>query len=484
MKVFSSAMTRLHRSSRWQLLWRSLLAAPFALSLVLTLVLGPATINSKYGSFIWLAVLSLVAALLMFSVKEELLIPVGAVAFLVFPLLVGLGLYFAPTWARPGVAISFYGSMLASAAAVLTGIVHVLRRVLRKRRGVAALEAACIGLLTLAVGGAGIASAPSRATAAVADPGTKAVNMGPVINTAHREAEPTFTADGRTMYFNCNDYDICVTHLSGTWEQGRWTPTQIVGPPISTDYVEVEPWINAAGDKLYFNSLRPFGSGEGMPGLSLYVEAVGQISEMTTDTLGISLFGGLGEEDVWVSSLSNGVWSQPRNLKDVSGEPPINTPFMDHCLSFSADGNEAFWTSTRPGGFGGNDIWTSHRIDGKWTKAENLGPNVNGPWNEHHSLLSPDGRSLYVTSDRPGGFGGEDIYVTTRGADGRWGKLVNVGPLVNGPGNDRCAAWTPDGKVFLFDSDRAGGFGSKDLWWVYFKDVLGHPLAADSALRA
>jgi hypothetical protein len=59
----------------------------------------------------------------------------------------------------------------------------------------------------------------------------------------------------------------------------------------------------------------------------------------------------------------------------------------------------------------------------------------------------------------------------------RWGKLVNVGPVVNGPSNDRCAAWSPDGQIFLFDSDRAGGFGSKDLWWASFKDVPGHPLA-------
>jgi hypothetical protein len=70
MKIFDSAMARLHRASRWQLLWRSGLAAPFALSLILTLMLGPATINSMYGSFTWLAVLSLVAALLMFSVHE------------------------------------------------------------------------------------------------------------------------------------------------------------------------------------------------------------------------------------------------------------------------------------------------------------------------------------------------------------------------------------------------------------------------------
>lgn len=70
MKVLDGAMARLHRSSRWQLVWRSLLAAPFALSLVLTLVLGPATIDSVHGSFIGLAVLSLVATLLMFGVTE------------------------------------------------------------------------------------------------------------------------------------------------------------------------------------------------------------------------------------------------------------------------------------------------------------------------------------------------------------------------------------------------------------------------------
>ena len=116
-------------------------------------------------------------------------------------------------------------------------------------------------------------------------------------------------------------------------------------------------------------------------------------------------------------------------------------------------------------------------MDGKWTEAENLGPNVNRPGSEHHAIPTPDGRSLYITTTRAEGFGGEDIYVTTRGADGTWGPLVNLGPLVNGPGDDRCPVWTPDGKIFLFDSDRAGGFGSKDLWWVSFADVPGHPLA-------
>jgi len=305
--------------------------------------------------------------------------------------------------------------------------------------------------------------------------------MGPVINTAHREAEPPFTTDGRTMVFNCNDDDICVTHLSGTWEAARWTSPERLGPPISTAYTEVEPWIGAAGDKLYFNSSRPFARGESMPGLSLYVDAIGLIGDALNVELGVSPFGGLGQDDIWVSYLVDGVWLEPRNLNDVAGEPPVNTEFMDHCLAFSADGNAAFWTSTRPGGFGGNDIWTSRRVDGRWTVPKNLGPNVNGPGSEHHSIPTPDGRSLYVTTTRTEGFGGEDIYVTTRGADGTWGPLANLGPLINGPRNDRCTAWTPDLKIFLFDSDRAGGLGSKDLWWVSFAAVPGHPPAAASA---
>jgi hypothetical protein len=86
-----------------------------------------------------------------------------------------------------------------------------------------------------------------------------------------------------------------------------------------------------------------------------------------------------------------------------------------------------------------------------------------------------------VTSMRDGGYGGDDTYITTHDADGKWGRLINLGPIMNGPGDDRCPAWTPDDEIFLFDSTRGDGFGSLDLWWVYFKDVQGYPLVAVSA---
>jgi len=309
----------------------------------------------------------------------------------------------------------------------------------------AACSAVLLGLLAGCVSqDATLAVAPTAVTPARVIPVAQPVNFGMAINTKLREAEVSFTPDGKTMYFNCQmrpgfaGNDICVSRLIGTFEEGRWTTPEIVAPGVisRTDGIEVEPVISADGKRLYFMSF--------------------------------NRAGGLGQGDIWYSDNVNGLWQAPKNLG-----APFNSPYNDHCLFFSADGNEAFWTSTRPGGHGGNDIWTSRKVNGVWQPAVNLGPNVNSPNSDHHSIPSPDGKSLYVTSGRPGGYGGEDIYVTTRDDAGVWGPLVNLGPLVNSDKDDRCPSFTPDFRVFVFDSERAGGQGSKDLWWVYY-DQLKH----------
>jgi hypothetical protein len=276
-----------------------------------------------------------------------------------------------------------------------------------------------------------VAAAPISARAQVSP-----VNLGPVVNSAARDAEPTFTADGGTMYFNCfgraggSGNDICVTRRVS----GVWTEPEVVEAVSTEEYSEVEPLLSPDGTKLYIMSNRP---------------------------------NGMGSADIWVSELVDGEWSEPTNLG-----APINSPYMDHCLYFAGpDWSVAFWTSTRPGGFGGNDIWTSERIDGVWQDAVNLGPNVNTAATEHHSLPTPDGRSLYVTAVRPDGLGGEDIYVTTRGVDGVWGPLVNLGATVNSERDDRCPAFSPDHTTFYFDSEREGGQGDKDLWSIPYEVI-------------
>jgi hypothetical protein len=101
----------------------------------------------------------------------------------------------------------------------------------------------------------------------------------------------------------------------------------------------------------------------------------------------------------------------------------------------------------------------------------NLGPEVNSAASEHHSLPSEDGKSLYITATRAEGFGLEDIYVTTQDNKGNWSDLVNLGPKVNSEQHDRCPAFSPDFEYFFFDSERAGGFGNKDLWYVPYSQI-------------
>ena len=262
------------------------------------------------------------------------------------------------------------------------------------------------------------------------------VNLGPVVNTGARDAEPTFTADGLTMYFNCFDRegetgsDICVSH----WEDNAWSDPRIVWEVSTKEYLEVEPLLSPDGKQLYIMSNRP---------------------------------GGKGGHDIWVSELIEGNWTTPKNL-----DGPMNSAYSDHCLYFAGDDWEiAYWTSTRPGGFGGNDIWTSEKVDGVWQAAINLGPNVNSAASEHHSLPSHDGNSLYVTTTRDDGFGGEDIFVTTRDGNGNWSELTNLGAQVNSDQHDRCPAFSPDFKTFFFDSERSGGYGNKDLWSLPYSSI-------------
>ena len=177
-----------------------------------------------------------------------------------------------------------------------------------------------------------------------------AMNLGSGINTPLREAEPSFTADGRTMYFNCDDADICVSHLIGTWEDGQWTTPKRLDPPISTGYFEVEPLISPDGNKLYILSNRPAGRYKNNILLSPFVTNSLFIPVYLMEgKFDASVLGGLGLADIWVSYKVNSDWSEPENLTDVPGEPPVNTAFHDHCLSFSADGQSAGRSAADPG---------------------------------------------------------------------------------------------------------------------------------------
>ena len=117
---------------------------------------------------------------------------------------------------------------------------------------------------------------------------------------------------------------------------------------------------------------------------------------------------------------------------------------------------------------------------GPWGSPVNLGPVVNSAANEQHPAISNDGLSLYVSSDRPGGFGGTDIWVSQRAcADAQdpvcaWQAPVNLGPNINSAGNDLAPTFTPDGHQLYFHSAGRGGCGLADLFVARRHDPLLH----------
>jgi len=172
--------------------------------------------------------------------------------------------------------------------------------------------------------------------------------------------------------------------------------------------------------------------------------------------------GGCGGPDIWVCKRASGgdKWGAPENLG-----PLVNSSGMDSGACVSADGLELYFCSNRPGGYGKTDLYVARRATrtSPWEASTNLGPLVNTAQGEGGPAVSPDGLELYFSSARPGGYGKNDAYVSTRATrNDPWGTPVNLGPAVNSPGSDDVRSLSPDGLVMVFGSDRPGGFGTEE----------------------
>jgi len=209
-------------------------------------------------------------------------------------------------------------------------------------------------------------------------------------------------------------------------------PTNL-GPNINSSSWTNLCWMTADGLEMYIASNRPGGYGS----LDLYVAT----RESTDDD-----------------------WGPPVNLG-----PTVNTPGFEGHGCISADGLELYFLSVnRPGGSGSNDLWVTTRATkaDKWGIPVNLGPTVNSSSQvPHGATISSDGLSLYFASNRAGGSGSWDLWVTTRATlSDPWGPPVNLGSTVNSSNADIYPSISSDGLLLFFDSGPAGGFGDYDLW--------------------
>jgi hypothetical protein len=164
-----------------------------------------------------------------------------------------------------------------------------------------------------------------------------------------------------------------------------------------------------------------------------------------------------GNVDMWVSTRSAGGWGEPRHLGHV-----VNSEGDDYYPTLADDGT-LYFSSNRAGGLGESDIYRAPPVDGELGAPINLGPAVNSPFIEFDPYIAPDQSYVIFASERPDGYGSSDLYISFRGPRGQWTPARNMGPGINSDSADFTPMLTPDGRYLFLTSDRAG---ASDLYWV------------------
>ena len=187
------------------------------------------------------------------------------------------------------------------------------------------------------------------------------------------------------------------------------------------------------------------------------------------------------DEDFYESNLTNGNWGKAEPLLGK-----INTNLNEGAQNISQDGEWLIFTGCNyPEGAGSCDLYIAYKTkSGGWTEAENMGPAINTEFWESSPSLSPDKRHLYFASNRLGGLGGKDIWMSTRQTNGKWGNPVNLGPAVNTKADEGCPFIHADNETLYFNSNGHEGYGLTDLFLTKRKEDnswgdavnLGYPI--------
>lgn len=166
-------------------------------------------------------------------------------------------------------------------------------------------------------------------------------------------------------------------------------------------------------------------------------------------------------EDIYVSKKRGEGWSKPKSMGDN-----INTKYSELSISVTSDESTVYFSSNRPGGYGGFDIYKS-KLDknGDWGPAINLGPIINTGTDEDAPFISPDGTVLYFSSRGHETMGGYDIFITML-EDGKWLDPVNIGYPINTAQDDIYFVLSADGKHGYYASGKEGGRGGKDIYMI------------------
>lgn len=251
-----------------------------------------------------------------------------------------------------------------------------------------------------------------------------------VVSTGANELNAAFSPDGREFYFSQWEGGRNTLMRMRT-EDGLWTDRSVA--PFSGTFSDVDPFLSADGRRLYFSSSRP-------------IHETGEEKD----------------SDLWyVERGPSGGWGDPMRL----GSPNALGP-DDYYTSISLDGT-LYFSRFQSHGAGG-DLYSSRFIDGDYAPPLLLEAPLSTDASEHDPLISLDGEYLIFASDRVGGYGEADLYISFATSQGDWTDPVNMGPVINSPGYDFCPMLSPDGRYLFFTRNRGG---NGDIYWVDAKVI-------------
>jgi len=253
-------------------------------------------------------------------------------------------------------------------------------------------------------------------------------NLGDSVNSHDSEYYPSLTLDGNTLVITRRLGGFNEDFFGSTRNGDHWAKARPLEGHINTEQNEGAQNISQDGKWLIFT--------------------------------GCNLPGGFGECDLYISLKTRDGWSEPQNLGRA-----INTEFWESAPSLSPDKRDLYFASRRPGGFGGIDIYVSHRLpNGRWDIPENLGPGINTAGDESCPFIHADNNTLYFTSNGQRGFGGDDLFLVRKDGNGGWGTVENLGYPINTIENEGSLIVAADGKTAYYASDRSDTRGGLDIY--------------------
>lgn len=249
----------------------------------------------------------------------------------------------------------------------------------------------------------------------------------------------TFTPDMKTLFFTKRmPGGVFTIHFSEK-KNDTWTTPQVAS--FSGKFKDQAPFISPDGKKLFYYSNRPL-----------------QGDKPKEDN------------DIWMVRKTKNGWSEPENLG-----APVNSNLNEAHPSVDSKGNLYFWIlEENAGGFGHSDIWVSKFVNGKYQKPENVGDVINSEYYESSAYISPNGKfMIFCRDDVPGDLGKADIYISYF-RQNQWTKPQHLGAGVNSFAFDFASLISPDKKYFFFSSNRTekvGETGRQNIYFIKIKDL-------------